>query len=513
MHLRPIHLLRSLLALTLALVTTLRPALAATDSPILVIEKTDIPSPADSAFAQVSNPQFAQSPDGTLHLAWQEILPRPSTLRFSRYLPEKRTWSPSSVIPLPASADAAFQSVPAYAFAAGPDRRLAFLHATRDALYFTTSADDGVTWTINTRLDLPAGHTARPSALQFLADNRLLAAWLDTSPAPTDSAAATTALYVRLLDADLKSPAHLIEASVSPGGAPALATFPDGSALLAWRGLSADGSHDIRTARFDDGKWLAPATLNFDNWKPSPPVIPDGPALASRGAHVSCAWFSSAADARLDLATSSTAGHPWFTPSRIDDTAPLGRPSLVMLDDGSNLVSWVEKDKTNESVFLRRLSPRGGPSVPVRLAEAIAGHPRIARVKDGDATPAQLLLAYMQPTPFRGCFEPPYTLVTTLITLPDSSLLAEADLCGCDPRPEDQRGYPFRGRITAIDAKAGTVTITHGVIPGILKAATTTFQADPVLLADLKPGMQLFARTERLGPAWRFFAPRVLVIP
>ena len=518
------RLLRLLFTLTLAFVATVPFTRAADDSPTFVVEKTVIPSPASaSPSAYVSNPQFAQSPDGTIYLSWLEASHTSHFTRLclARYLPEKQAWSPPSVVAQLPPSDARM----AYALATGPDHRFAVLLQENSRTFaLTTSTDSGATWTKAIPLDLALqNQSPRIPILRSLADGRLLAVWLNdaatpsntpriNSPARSAAATARASLYVRFLDAELKSPAQLIETPVSSGSEPDLVAFPDGSALLAWRGLSADGAHDIRTARFDDGKWQPPATLNPDNWHLATPPA-DGPVLASRGAHLSAAWFTATYNAQVNVSGSSNAGTQWFTPNRVDDIDPLGRPSLVMLDDGSSLVSWVEQGKTSETVFLRRLSAHGGLSVPVRLAENITGHPRIVRVKDGDSTPAQLLLL-TTPSPSSTRFgnsSPP--LATTLITLPDSSLLAEADLCGCDPRPEDQRGYPFRGRISAIDPKAGTITIAHAAIPGIMKAATTVFQADPVLLADLKPGMTLFARTERLGPDWRFFAPRVLVVP
>jgi hypothetical protein len=224
-------------------------------------------------------------------------------------------------------------------------------------------------------------------------------------------------------------------------------------------------------------------------------------ALDARANHVAVAWFSLADGPRINVSTSSNAGVQWLIPNRVDDTAPIGRVSLVLLDDGAQLVSWVERLDNDYVILLRRISPRGTLSVPAQLLRQPAdpGHPRLTRIKDGDATPAQLLLTY--------------GASARLITLPPAHLLAEADACDCDPRPEDQRGYAIKGRITTIHPDLGTLTLAHEAIPGVLKAATTTFHVSPDILAASKTGTRILARTERLGTDWWLFNPRTLVTP
>jgi hypothetical protein len=217
------------------------------------------------------------------------------------------------------------------------------------------------------------------------------------------------------------------------------------------------------------------------------------------------AWFTAADGPRINVSTSSDAGIQWLMPVRVDDVTPIGRVSLVLLDDGAQLVSWVERADEHYLILLRRVSPRSTLSVPVQLARLATdpGHPSLTLVKDGDTTPAQLLLAYTERN----------TPVIRLITLPSPASLAEAEVCDCDPRPEELRGYALRGKITGVDAKARTITLAHGDIPGVMKTATTAFKAAPDLLATAKPGQRVFARTERIGPDWWLFNIRPLATP
>ena len=352
---------------------------------------------------------------------------------------------------------------------------------------------------------------AAPDSPSFVVQNQLLAPDSPLVPAPAPSDRVTladgrvltvrlegTVLSARLTDADW----IVLDPRASAGCAPALAAFADNSALLVWRGHSADGAHDLRNARFIDGVWQPPATLITEDWRPASAPSGEGPALDHRGPHVVVAWFTAADGPRIHVSTSSSAGAQWLIPQRVDDITPVGRVSVVLLDDGSQLVSWVERLDGDHVILLRRISPRGSLSVPVQLVRQSAdpGLPRLTRLKDGGATPAQLLLTYTTPP-----------AVTRLITLPDAALLAEVDACDCDPRPEDQRGYGIKGRILSVDPKAATITLAHETIPGVMPAATTAFKAAPDLLAAAQKGTRILARTERLGPDWWLLTLRPLL--
>lgn len=357
------------------------------------------------------------------------------------------------------------------------------LHAAEDSPVFVIKNEPA-----------PASMTASTSAGQpssvTLPDKRVLSASLDGA-----------ALNVRLGESALT----LIDPHASRECPPALAAFADGSALLVWRGHGKDDLRDLLYARFDEGVWQSSALLAYDHWRsPSDPVN-EGPALDARGPHVAVAWFTTDGGPRINVSTSANAGIQWLMPVRVDDVTPIGRVSIVLLDDGAQLVSWVEHVGDTYLILLRRVSARNTLSVPVQLARLSIdpGHPRLTRVKDGDATPAQLLLTYTEGK----------TPIARLITLPTAASLAETEACDCDPRPEELRGYALRGKITAVDAKAGTITLTHGDVPGVMKTTTTVFKAAPDLLAAAKPDQHVFARTERIGPDWWLFSIRTLATP
>ena len=480
------------LASFLALILLIPSLRAEDDSPAFIVKNDLVACPAAPGS---SAPQLVNAPDGTVYLSWLEPAPAHRTaLRFARFDAATRTWSPARTI-----GEGLDQNVPknqAPRLAVSDNGSLiALWYPSRDLALTAQSTDGGLSWSAPRVLNRPL-RFAQEATIQPLPGGRVLAAWIE----PDQN---NHVLLARILGE--ATPVVIVDEMVSAGSSPSLIAFPDGSALVAYRGHTADGVQDIRTARFDDGKWSAPVMLSYDRWKPASPPR-DGPALTGRGPHIAAAWFTAAGDARINVGVSDNAGFQWLVPNRVDDIAPLGCVGLVLIDDGSQLVSWVERVQDELVVLLRRISPRGTLSVPVMLARTVDGPtPQLARVKDGDTTPAQLLLACLQPGLDRST-----SLVTRLITLPDAASLAEADPCDCDPRPGDLRGYALKGSIASIDAAHGTLQLDHGPIPGVMKAATTTLKANPEVLRGLKPGQTLLARIERVGPDWSLFNVRIL---
>jgi hypothetical protein len=154
-------------------------------------------------------------------------------------------------------------------------------------------------------------------------------------------------------------------------------------AIVVYRDRTKEELRDISVAWLDGGRWSEPAPVHGDGWKtPGCPV--NGPAMDGAGDRLAVAWFSDARDsARALVAFSSDRGRSFAAPIRIDEGNPLGRMSLVMLEDGSALVGWVEQRGSDASFETRRVRPSGeaGPTMTIaRLASSRAGGiPRMVR--------------------------------------------------------------------------------------------------------------------------------------
>ncbi len=131
---------------------------------------------------------------------------------------------------------------------------------------------------------------------------------------------------------------------------------------------------DIAVVRQVKGRWTSAVPVARDGWK-IPGCPTNGPAIAARGRQVVVAWFTAAGNTpRLKWATSSDGGATFGSPVVVDAGAPVGYPDLVLLADGSSVVSWLErKGEGVGDVMVRRVSAAGVASPPVAVARSVSG--------------------------------------------------------------------------------------------------------------------------------------------
>lgn len=165
-------------------------------------------------------------------------------------------------------------------------------------------------------------------------------------------------------------------------------------AVAVYRDRSEEEIRDISFVRYDGTRWSAPERVHADDWEiPGCPV--NGPAVDARERSLVVAWFTDARDsARVNVifaAEGSQAGRPrslaWDEAFQIDDGKPLGRVDVVLLEDGSALVSWLEQVGDEAEVRVRRIWPDGRHEASRRVAVSSAGRasgmPRMVRAREG----------------------------------------------------------------------------------------------------------------------------------
>ncbi len=480
----------------------------------LAFEVKDLLTPAVSG---ATAPTLSRAPDGTVWLAWIEPASPGSSLRCASFNPTTDQWNEASTIAtkvLPLADDAP-------ALTAGADGRLTAIWSVSSAaprahsvLHVATSTDSGHTWTAPAPLTAESDFTSHASVVT-LADGRVLAAWLDRRGRTQGDRGPR--LYARVLGA---TPALdvLLEPLVSEAAAPALAAFPDGSAILTYRGRSDGEVRDIHVVRYVLGGWENDHVLNHDEWRVSRGIA-ESPQLAIAGGRVASAWFTGAdSNPRVLVSTSPDAGARFLMPLTVDLGHPVGRPAITLLHDGAALTTWIEGESFERNaepagLWLRRVSPDFSLETPVLLAadaiHRIQGQPRVAILRDftGENTTATLLVAYTSNSHAGN-------LRTLLVTVPEVALLAAANSdCHCAPTPEQLLGYPIRGAITALDATRGEVTAKHAELPGLLPSGSHVFQVAPALLSAVQPGREFLGRIEQRSGAWWLFDVRLLVAP
>lgn len=303
-------------------------------------------------------------------------------------------------------------------------------------------------------------------------------------------------------------PDTLIDDSVSGSSPIGLTVFPNSSALLVYRGRDDQGIHDIHRVAWNGREWSEPRILNHDEWRPKTDPV-DGPRLDSSGGQAAAVWFSAAFNSpSVFVSISPDAGARFTRPQRLENKAAVGRPDLRLLRDGSVISIWLERGET-PGIYLRRLSSALSLNEPALLAITQpgddVGFPRLALLKDYDATPAQLITTYTHGKKIR----------TLLITLPDLSELAGREPClPCDEDDANAtRGYPIKGVVTRVMADRGMVLVKHEEIPGVMRPMTMAFKVTPETLESLTEKQALLGRIERRGRDWHLFSVKLLGSP
>lgn len=299
----------------------------------------------------------------------------------------------------------------------------------------------------------------------------------------------------------------------SPAGVgacnPHFVVAADQTVSLAWLEPAPDHTLSARSARYDlgTGTWTNP---ELDRTSAARKSQKKEPVTVSKSGRMAKAWFEADRnDPRILVSTSPNAGEQFLMPVRVEDTQPTGAPDLVLLNDGTVFVSWPEHYNQNEvALWLRRISPGGSLSVPVLLAVLPAGQPKpkLELVKDYDATPAQLLIAYSLGE------EEAAQIITRLLTI--APPVATANPCQTCPDPDEAtRGHALRGRVITFSTAHNTLTVSHGEIVGVLPSGTTEFKVDPATLKQVAANNEVFARIEKRDDEWWLFATRLLIQP
>jgi hypothetical protein len=156
--------------------------------------------------------------------------------------------------------------------------------------------------------------------------------------------------------------------------------------VIAYRDRSEEEIRDISIVRRTSNGWTKPALLHADGWMINGCPV-NGPQIEARDRDVAVSWFTSGGGKdQVLIAFSSDAGATFGQPIRIDNGAPTGRVDLVLLDDGSAAVVWLDGAGEDAAIVGRRVSRSGEQGAVVTIAKSssarAAGFPRIASAGD-----------------------------------------------------------------------------------------------------------------------------------
>lgn len=154
--------------------------------------------------------------------------------------------------------------------------------------------------------------------------------------------------------------------------------------LVAYRDHSMEGIRDISYIRREARGWSEPRTLHADGWKIDGCPV-NGPQVDAIGDIAVVAWFTAANEKqRVSVIFSKDAGATFGAPVVVDEGKPAGRVDVVMLDERTAFVTWLEQTAGGAELRARRVSVDGTVAPSMKIADSAtaraAGFARIARV-------------------------------------------------------------------------------------------------------------------------------------
>ncbi|WP_234570245.1 exo-alpha-sialidase [Rhodohalobacter sp. 614A] len=244
-------------------------------------------------------------------------------------------------------------------------------------------------------------------SLEPIDSDKVLAVWLDgrETAGRADDEYSDTSKSMTLRSAEISRSGEITNSQIIDGTVcdccqTDLAKTDDGF-VVVYRGRTAEEIRDIKIAHYntDSGTWSEPVTVHDDGWQIMACPV-NGPRVVANGNQVAVVWYTGEGDnPRVSVATSADGGQTFGDPVEMPESESrvLGRADLVIGDDGSVYVSWMQEFEGSGYIMMAEVGPDGTVSdeqtVGITDASRTSGFPRIALVDDS------LVFAWTQTDP------------------------------------------------------------------------------------------------------------------
>lgn len=125
----------------------------------------------------------------------------------------------------------------------------------------------------------------------------------------------------------------------------------DNGPVIVYRDRSENEVRDMSIVRWVQGKWTKPSIIYKDNWKINGCPV-NGPRIDAHGNTIAIAWFTAAEEKpKVKLSFSNDGGENFIPPIIVDSTGSIGRVDVIMKDDRTAIVSWMNGADTKIKVI------------------------------------------------------------------------------------------------------------------------------------------------------------------
>ena len=311
----------------------------------------ELNSPADSVSAE---PYLFTDKNGLVYLSWIEKTKEKNVLKFS--VLNNDTWSEPDTITSGNNWFVNWADYPMLAADGAGNMIAHILEKSENGKYtydvkLSTSADSGRSWS-PTNILHDDGKKAEHGFVSLMPyENQFFVSWLDGRNTVSEKVDTTAhheghngamSLRAAIVNKEgIKAAEWELDNRVCDCCQTSVALTANGP-VVVYRDRSEEEIRDISIVRFVNGKWTEPKTIFPDQWKIAGCPV-NGPRIAAEGNNLVIAWFSSPdKKAQANIIFSGDGGASFNKPIRIDEENALGRVDVVMLDEKSAMVSWME---------------------------------------------------------------------------------------------------------------------------------------------------------------------------
>lgn len=312
---------------------------------------TEVKQLASPVADSSAEPFLFTDKNGTVYLSWIEKIGKESKLKFSSLVNDQ--WTEPSVIAAGNNWFVNWADYPVLV-ADGNNNMIAHYLEKSAAGKFTydvkyvTSSDNGKTWS-NSKILHDDGKQAEHGFVSMLPyGEKYFVSWLDGRNAAMVEGAGheghhgeMTVRGAIVTMEGVKENEWELDKRVCDCCQTTVAITSNGP-IVIYRDRSEDEIRDISIVRMVNGQWTAPKTIFPDNWKISGCPV-NGPGAVAVGNNLAIAWFSMQENkGKVKIVFSEDGGATFKNPVIVDEGKPIGRVDIVMLDEKTALVSWME---------------------------------------------------------------------------------------------------------------------------------------------------------------------------
>ena len=354
-----------------------------------VFSPVTIPVPGTE---QAAGPRLSGGSGRPLILSWMEPDETGTTLWFSMYRDD--AWGPPQAVVTGKNMFVNWADLPSVT-AVDDDHWVAHWLEMAGSLTYSyhvvmaQTFDAGRTWSDPVKPHTDGTPTEHGFVSTYPHNGKVAAIWLDGRKTGGDHGGDPQASGMTLRSAVIDADNTLLEEQEIDGlicdcCQTDVAVTSDGP-VAVYRDRTVEEIRDIYVARHTGGRWQAGKALHDDNWQIAGCPV-NGPAIAARGADVAAAWFSVPDEGPAVQIRFSRDSAATFGPAmKLAAESALGHVDVVMLDDGSAVVSWLQASAAGRgSLVIRRVTSEGatGPVLTVANSAPARSVPQLAIAGD-----------------------------------------------------------------------------------------------------------------------------------